>query len=704
MFNPAGSGWLENASLGVVDEEDTYRTAAVAVTVPPGPVSVSVSARVTLRGFGPVGLPPETAFPHLFVTGSNDFDDVIAASAPVGTNAPYTEIGDTLVSTIAAVPPFDPGGTFYVVFASQVGFDGLDYQSSFEFSDVEINVWTCEGGGGGAPFWEFSDGEWTSCGLDLPGAARVAGQLGTCGVEQYEAQLIDRTGTKVLDVFDGLTEVNWERRKDSVTVASVVANITGDCGALGDVDPYATGLRLLRNGDVVWEGPVYEVRERFNTVEVVARDVAHWLDVRVIRNVINDEDRARDAVLIARDVVREGFRYDDPNVLPYLQVVPGGTKLTRKTDPADRPYAGAELSDLARVGMDWVVVGRRIVLMPPDHHLGRAAQITHEDILGDWDIIKAGRDFASRQITAGEGALVARRGGKDRRYGLVEQVNNEQSLTTQEAVDNAAESRYVVTPRPPVWVSLDDGVTLRPETPVTIEELVPGVVFPGSFELRCTAVQQDFQLQRVSVSASEGSENVKIGATAIGYAAVERDATYPEVTVIGDSITAVNPDLLVAPVRWVDLLDNTDLFGQVRLGAVPGATTQTLRDAPLVDPRASDLTVVFLGANDLYEPASGVSPTQYGLNLEWFLANYPAGRQVVVYPWRWFPQYPSVDPPTEGDYQLYRAAAAAAAASVNAVFVDLSVLAPDNEQYMVDWIHANEEGHRFLASVIAAVL
>lgn len=564
------------------------------------------------------------------------------------------------------------------------------------------------------------EGDCTDCTDALP--VFTVGQLGTCAIAQYRVDLMARGGKVRVGALTDLVDVRYGRRLDGVSDATVTVAKRGPdcCRELNEADPYATELRIWRHGEVVWEGPVYQVDEGANEVVIDARDVAHWTEVHTIRELIDDStDPGRDACLIAGDILSAAFRHDDPNVLDYVWIVPGASKVTRKTDPANRPFAYAELSDLANSVIDWTVIGRRIVVCPTDEALGSAGWITSDDIASDdWKIRKLGRAFVSRQITAGEGALVAIAGGRSSRYGLVERVNQETRFKTQLALNAAAADRYKVTPRPPVWVSLDDQVTLRPETATTIAELVPGALLDGRFVRGCTTLQQRFRLQRVDVTADAAGEKVSIGATATDYADPIVDTAYDDLVVIGDSMTALNSSLIVAESdRWIDLTASSGIVGHIWYGAAPGATTTTLRENPVTDPRAADALVVFLGANDMNTtiPELGVdeiTPEQYRDGLLWFVENYPAPRRVIVFPWRWRnigepgnPYYIPGVPVAEPTYQAYRAAAREAANTAGAAFVDLSLAVPEaTDDYVVDWIHPTAVGHRLIADLVRAAL
>ena len=191
---------------------------------------------------------------------------------------------------------------------------------------------------------------------------------------------------------------------------------------------------------------------------------------------------------------------------------------------------------------------------------------------------------------------------------------------------------------------------------------------------------------------------------------------YGEMIVIGDSISALN-----AP-TWVDALDESDVVTSVINSSISGSTSTSMRalieanDPGPAQPQSTDVFVVFFGANDINTtvPSIGVpliTAAEYQENLEWFLDNYPADRQIVMYPWEWSYSFVAGVPVDTNVYLEYRDAALAAAMSRNADFIDVGVAAPNlgyspgnPSPYQEDGIHPNATGDTFLAGLVSAKL
>jgi lysophospholipase L1-like esterase len=184
--------------------------------------------------------------------------------------------------------------------------------------------------------------------------------------------------------------------------------------------------------------------------------------------------------------------------------------------------------------------------------------------------------------------------------------------------------------------------------------------------------------------------------------------TYGEMIVMGDSVSAINPP------TWVDAVDASGVVTSVINSSISGATSTSMRalieanDPGPAQPQTTDVFVVFFGANDINTtvPSLGVpliTTAEYQENLEWFLDNYPADRQIVVYPWQWTSSFVAGIPVDNSVYLEYRAAALAAAMSRNADFLDGNLIT-DPTPYQADGIHPNPAGDTLLADGITDIL
>jgi hypothetical protein len=185
------------------------------------------------------------------------------------------------------------------------------------------------------------------------------------------------------------------------------------------------------------------------------------------------------------------------------------------------------------------------------------------------------------------------------------------------------------------------------------------------------------------------------------------DLPYGEMIVLGDSLSALGFTLgaLSGTDRWSDAVVASGAVTTQQNGAIMGRTSLPDDDPYVPTPQSTDVLVVFFGANDINTTAAVlgldvISPSDFQSNIEWHLDNYPAERQIVMYPWRW--SYSAVDgvPASEGIYQLYRNAAEAAAKNRGASFIPVGDYLEDASAYQHDGIHCNADGVTYLADLV----
>ena len=366
---------------------------------------------------------------------------------------------------------------------------------------------------------------------DIPEGRTVGGTLGCCNLDGYSAELIGRGGTTRLgDFSEWLETIDYNRVLDDVSQAEITVRKQGGChDTLAQVDPWATELRIWREDQIVWEGPVVEYDESQDTARVTARDVAAYMRYRLLRNTLDYTILPGETgPNIARDIIKAAFSQDDPNVLRYLDIRNhnftdiGQGPITRLIDveQGQLPIAEQELRSLAERFVDWTVIGRRIVVWPDNYYLSEIGTIHQQHLEGDgWRIITRGDDYGSRFIVEGD-AVRGEVGERNDRYGLLEQTVSDQDILDTATATKSAQTLFDARgARPPRWLVLDDGTELSCDAPVQFFELVPGVRIVADIGGDGVAqpIRQFLRISRVSVGVDYEGEKVRIGAQAIGY-------------------------------------------------------------------------------------------------------------------------------------------------------------------------------------------
>lgn len=334
----------------------------------------------------------------------------------------------------------------------------------------------------------------------------------------YEALIRDRcTGTTITGL--DFSDLTWQRTLDGVSEASVFVPASADCcGKLAGVRPWRHELAIVRNGESVWEGPLTLPSYCRSGIRIEARDFLYWLGGddagRVIHNdLCFDPDcggAAATGPTIAAALIRDGFAPDDPCVLDYLMVIDGGD-LQERFYTANSAYTLDALTDLARGGVDFTAVGRRIIVMPEGHALGRTAMLSCDAFGGDLCVTDDGPGAATRAVVTGkapdgETVVSGAAGGVDAYFGLVERLLDDETVKTAAAA--AAQAGGLLRNPPPLLVQAPQGSGLAPEAPVCVSELVPGVEVPVLVDCACREAAQIMRLTRLDVSVDADGETV----------------------------------------------------------------------------------------------------------------------------------------------------------------------------------------------------
>ena len=270
---------------------------------------------------------------------------------------------------------------------------------------------------------------------------------------------------------------------------------------LNNAVPWAHELSIWRDDTQVWEGPLYDLDDTGDTVTLTGRDVTAWLTKRIVHTGYDTEGETVDVATLAANMLRDAYGPDDPDVLPYLWVVPAGVAVERYVE-AETVMADADLADLAGLGLDWTVIGRRIVLFGAEP-LTRLPALRGEHFAAPLPIAEAGAAVTTRAVVQG-GGVRGEAGGVHPVLGLLEDLVTATDLDSDEAAAvRAAAVLYTPT------LLINASVPLTSRAPVTIDQLVPGVAASVSGRGAALRVQDaDMQLVKLSVGWSPQGETV----------------------------------------------------------------------------------------------------------------------------------------------------------------------------------------------------
>jgi hypothetical protein len=335
----------------------------------------------------------------------------------------------------------------------------------------------------------------------------MAGPLGCAAKSDYVALVTDRHGGQIVDelTFAGLA---WSRAVNGISEAKLTVPM-GCCDRLGSVRSWRHELMVVRGDNIVWQGPITGIPNSRDQVELQARDPLQWLRRRVVRkrrcSAPSCGGEPTPGTTVAHQLITDALEPDDPGVLEHLTIA-ADSGLVARDFKVYSGYAYDALRDLVGV-VDFTAVGKRIVLMPKGHLLGRTAVLTCDAFLGDVGAIEDGLSAASRAVVVGAG-VTGSAGWIDPYFGLIEVLVKDDKIKTRDDANTQARGVVRGAMPPPLRVDVPSGAHLAADAPVSMDELVPGVGVPVLLDCTCRDAQQLQRLRSLSVTVNADGEQV----------------------------------------------------------------------------------------------------------------------------------------------------------------------------------------------------
>jgi hypothetical protein len=364
----------------------------------------------------------------------------------------------------------------------------------------------------------------------------------TLGCGTHRVEIYRRGGTERVGTLSQVSHVDWSRVRDDISTAQIeVSGWDIDCGnLLARLQTWAYEVVIFRtNGyttDRVWEGPITLLTYENDKVTIDAKDVMGYLYRRLIKQKMTDSGTGNGTTVVdrARRVIQNCLAPDDPNLLAYLQILPReDDAMQYRSTPAYSRTGFEEVDDMAaNAGLDYTAVGRSILLWGTKHRIGTLPELRDKDLGASPIVSEYGMSMANvYSVSDGNGVHgEATRGidpvsGNDPNYGLVEMLSStwasdsesETGTYTQAGLETVIKSFESFAERsisdrypPPVVVRIPDNTTLNPETVLSIQQLVPGVVIPLRSTSTLRTVADNQKLDKVAVVEEAGKETVSI--------------------------------------------------------------------------------------------------------------------------------------------------------------------------------------------------
>jgi hypothetical protein len=224
-----------------------------------------------------------------------------------------------------------------------------------------------------------------------------------------------------------------------------------------------------------------------------------------------------DIVTIAETVLTEAFSEDDPCILEFISSTPAGGDPTGFSSEEFSGTAFDQLEQLSNIKLNYTTIGRTIILGGEDLPLAPIATLTDDMILSDVTLTKAGLlqgnrwwvrfngDGTSPNIAPGVGDV------DHQCYGLIERLRpNDDGIDDSTTADETAQAYAEALGTTPRLLELQEGARLSPETPWTIDKMIPGTRVDVALARLCVPARQSFRLESVSVQQDVDGEAVSL--------------------------------------------------------------------------------------------------------------------------------------------------------------------------------------------------
>lgn len=331
--------------------------------------------------------------------------------------------------------------------------------------------------------------------------------MSVAGCGTHSCRIVDRGGGTVA-VADVLTDVEWNRTLSDWSTATLTVNPEGDCcERMGRVRAWRHKVIVYRDGVFVWSGPIIHVDWSLGQIEISASDVGAWLDRRVPHATQSFADT--DLMEIAQWLIADGFAPDDPG--HSVQVVGPAQVRGARDYVQDIGQTGDHLKDLAETGIDFTVLGEKIVLLP-ENHTASVGRLTDADFPDGLVVAEDGASLITRWVVAGAQAqtgtdasdVVGVAGGVHPYYGLLEKYLEQTSIPDDASAIAAAQAKLRASLPVPVFVD-SQNVTISPQAAVDVALLVPGWCLDITSTGTCRTVSQRLKIVSVKVTEDGGS-------------------------------------------------------------------------------------------------------------------------------------------------------------------------------------------------------
>lgn len=373
----------------------------------------------------------------------------------------------------------------------------------------------------------------------VPDLLVPSGIAPTLGQEQHRAFVFDRGGSRMIFEIPDITMSRFRRRRDDIGDATILVKPRRrECvSQLGGIGVGRHELVIFRGRKRAWEGPITRLNLTGDQVEIAAHDICHYLSRTIMRRSYDNRysktnNRVgpitrRAQVILNIELARKESLSPPVNILRYLDVrTETNTTKTSRLTLAYQSSVWEELDYMAaKLGLDYTVLGRRLIINDVYYVLGRTPRLSDKDFGDPLNITFYGMELCTRSaVTDGEGHWAAV-GGIDPYYGEVELLHNSygedvaptsteptQAEIAQLVKAMASQAQRNLAGRYPTPVILraSENTLLDSRAPITFDMLIPGMRIPVTSTRTLIPLTQEQKLDAVTAEATESGEQITV--------------------------------------------------------------------------------------------------------------------------------------------------------------------------------------------------
>jgi hypothetical protein len=252
-------------------------------------------------------------------------------------------------------------------------------------------------------------------------------------------------------------------------------------------------------GELVWCGPITDIvwDKVTDELRLQAADLSTWFDRTPCGEHDFSSNQAADLATILVAFVQDAINYN-PGIRLSVHATTCGVAGNRRTRAIQHVLVKDAISELARSGVDWTVVGRQMLIgaeIPAN-----TITITEDDWTLAPTVHERGNSLCTIAVVDGTGvvgyaeadpSLLITRGRIMRKF-------PEPKIRDQASADEAARGRISMLGTA-LWVEPSSGAKLRPSAPVSIGQLVPGAKVIAGATYRGQPFRTEMRLESISV-------------------------------------------------------------------------------------------------------------------------------------------------------------------------------------------------------------